>query len=315
MQPCPNCGGMGIDMNGYCTQCRTYRGVPQAPQPPVSGTPYGGDPYSGAPYAGYQSSGPSFPDQQVSGPGYPSSGGGYPAQTSGPAYPGQVSGPPAFPPTTYGGQYGAPPTPPRRNKFMMPLLALSGVVVVLVIAIVAVVALRKGDDPKTVADPAKSTNATTGASAKPAESKIDKCLVGTWQTSTYTETAAMEGVEGGVSISLTKNGSTLTFTSDGKLTETYQDSVFSGSPTIQGQKVPITITVNATVNSDIQTASGSIVYSNVKASGNTLTTAPSIGYSETEPFTADDNPAKYTCNGDSLTFSTNQIQATAKRKS
>ncbi|MEV4507814.1 hypothetical protein AB0K00_02500 [Dactylosporangium sp. NPDC049525] len=306
---------MGIDMNGYCTQCRTYRGVPQAPQPPVSGTPYSGDPYSGGPYAGYQSSGPSFPDQQVSGPGYPgqTSGPGYPGQTSGPGYPGPVSGPPAFPPTTYGGQYGATPTPPRKNKFMMPLIALSGVVVVLVIAIVAVVALRK-DDTKNVADPSRTTGASTGASAK-TESKIDKCLVGTWQTSTYTETAAMDGVEGGVSISLTKNGSTLKFTPEGTLTETYQDSVFSGSPTIQGQKVPITITVNATVNSDIQTASGSIVYSNVKASGNTLTTAPSIGYSQTDAFEADDNPAKYTCNGDSLTFSTTQIQATAKRTS
>jgi hypothetical protein len=303
MQPCPTCGGMGIDTNGYCTQCRTYRGVPQAPQPPVSGTPYSGDPYSGAPYAGYQANGPSFPDQQVSGPGYP-------AQTSGPGYPGQVSGPPAFPPTTYGGQYGASPTPPRKNRFMMPLIALSGVVVILVIAIVAVVALRK-DDPKTVADPGKTTGATTGASAS-AEPKIDKCLVGTWQTSTFTQTAAVEGVEGGVSISLIKNGSTLKFTADGKLTETYQDSVYSGSPTVQGQKVTITITANATVNSDIQTASGSIVYSNVKTSGNTLTTT-SLGYSETEPFEADDNPAKYTCNGDSLTFSTPQIQATAKR--
>ncbi|MFC4998595.1 hypothetical protein ACFPIJ_12200 [Dactylosporangium cerinum] len=294
---------MGIDMNGYCTQCRTYRGVPQAPQPPVSGTPYSGDPYSGAPYAGYQASGPSFPDQQVSGPGYP-------GQTSSPGYPGQVSGPPAFPPTTYGGQYGASPTPPRKNRFMVPLIALSGVVVILVIAIVAVVALRK-DDPKTVADPGKTTGSTSSASA-PAESKIDKCLVGTWQTSTFTQTAALAGVEGGVSISLTKNGSTLKFTSDGKLTETYQDSVYSGSPTVQGQKVTITITVNATVNSDIQTASGSIVYSNVKTSGNTLTTT-SLGYSQTDPFEADDNPAKYTCNGDSLTFSTPQIQATAKR--
>lgn len=304
MQPCPTCGGMGIDMNGYCTQCRTYRGVPQAPQPPVSATPYSGDPYSGGPYAGYPSPGPSFPDQ-VSGPGYP-------GQVSGPGYPGQVSGPPAFPPTTYGGQYGASPTPPRRNKFMMPLIALSGVVVVLVIAIVAVVALRK-DDPKNVADPGR-TGATTGTSAK-ASPKIDECLVGSWETTTYTETAAMTGVEGGVSISLTKNGSVLKFTPEGTLTETYQDSVYSGSPTIQGQKVTITITVNATVNSDIQTASGSIVYSNVKASGNTLTTAPSIGYSQTDPFEADDNPAKYTCKGDSLSFSTTQIQATAKRKS
>lgn len=307
MQPCPTCGGMGIDMNGYCTQCRTYRGVPQAPQPPVSGTPYSGDPYSGAPYAGYQSSGPSFPDQQVSGPGYP-------AQTSGPGYPGQVSGPPAFPPTTYGGQYGASPTPPRKNKYAVPLIVLSGVVVVLVLAIVAVVALKKDDKTDPGAQPAKTGTANSTASAK-AAAKIDECLVGNWKTATYTETAAMDGVEGGVSISLTKNGSTLVFTADGKLTETYQDSVYNGSPTIQGQKVPITITVNATVNSDIQTASGSIVYSNVKTSGNTLTTAPSIGYSQTDAFKADDNPAKYTCSGDNLSINSTQVQAAAKRQS
>jgi len=294
---------MGIDMNGYCTQCRTYRGVPQAPQPPVSGTPYSGDPYSGGPYAGYPSSGPSFPDQ-VSGPGYP-------GQTSGPGYPGQVSRPPAFPPTTYGGQYGAPPTPPRKNRFMMPLIALSGVVVVLVIAIVAVVALRK-DDPKNVADPGKTTGATTGASAK-ASPKIDACLVGTWQTTTYTQTAAVEGVEGGLSLSLTKNGSTLKFTPEGTLTESFQDTVFNANPTIAGEKVPITVTVNATVNSDVQTASGSIIYSNVKASGNMLTTAPSRGLSQTDAYDADDSPSKYTCSGDSLSFSNPQLQASAKR--
>ncbi|MDG6101273.1 hypothetical protein Daura_51345 [Dactylosporangium aurantiacum] len=301
---------MGIDTNGYCTQCRTYRGVPQAPQPPVSGTPYSGDPYSGAPYAGYQSSGPSFPDQQVSGSGYP--GGGYPGQASGPAYPGQVSGPPAFPPATYGGQYGSSPTPPRRNKFMMPLIALSGVVVVLVIAIVAVVALRKDDDPKNVADPGKSANATASGSAA-ADSKIDKCLVGTWQTTTYTQTAAVDGVEGGLSLSLTKNGSTLKFTSDGKLTETFVDTVFNASPMIAGQKVPLTVTVNATMNADVQTTSGSIIYSNIKTSGNMVTTVPSLGKSETDTYDADDSPAKYTCSGDNLSFSNPQLQATAKR--
>src|SRR6266508_6110907 len=33
MQPCGVCGGMGIDAAGYCTQCRTYRGVPDQPPP------------------------------------------------------------------------------------------------------------------------------------------------------------------------------------------------------------------------------------------------------------------------------------------
>ena len=137
MQPCPTCGGMGIDANGYCTQCRTYRGVPQAPQQPTSGSPYSGVPYTGQPYAGYPtSSGPSFPDQ--------------------------VSGPPAFPPATYGGQYGAPPTPPKKNNYLVPVLALSGVLVLLVVAIVVVAALKKGKPNDVVADPGKS--ATAGAS-------------------------------------------------------------------------------------------------------------------------------------------------------
>jgi hypothetical protein len=304
MQPCPTCGGMGIDMNGYCTQCRTYRGVPQAPQPPVSGTPYGGDPYSGGPYAGYQSSGPSFPDQQVSGPGYPGQQG----------YPGQVSGPPAFPPTTYGGQYGAAPTPPRRNKFMMPLIALSGVVVVLVIAIVAVVALRKDDDPKNVSDPGRTTGATTGASAKPSAA-IDSCLIGTWKTTSYTEEAPMANVEGGVKLTLDKNGSTLKFTPEGGYTESYENSVYKANPTVSGTPVAITVTVNATVTATVHTTSGSIVYADTKVSGKMLTTAPSIGYSQEDPFESDGAPAKYTCSGDNLSFSTSTTQVAAKKSS
>lgn len=304
MQPCPTCGGMGIDMNGYCTQCRTYRGVPQAPQPPVSGTPYG-DPYSGAPYAGYQSNGPSFPDQQVSGPGYP-------GQTSGPGYPGQVSGPPAFPPATYGGQYGAAPTPPKKNNFMVPLIALSGVVVVLVIAIVAVVALKK-DDPKKVADPGKATT-SAGASAK-ASAAIDTCLIGTWTTTSYTEEAPMANVEGGVKLTLDKNGSKLKFTPEGGYTESYENSVYKANPTVSGTAVAITVTVNATITATVHTTSGSIVYSDTKVSGKMLTTAPSIGYSEETAFESDGAPAKYTCNGDSLSFSTSTTQVSAKKSS
>ena len=58
MQPCPTCGGMGIDANGYCTQCQTYRGLPQTPSSgvpydaPYSGAPYGQTPPGGAPYGG-----------------------------------------------------------------------------------------------------------------------------------------------------------------------------------------------------------------------------------------------------------------------
>lgn len=294
MQPCPTCGGMGIDANGYCTQCRTYRGVPQAPQQPTSGTPYTGAPYGGQqPYAGYPTS---------SGPQY----------SAPPSY----SDPVSAPPTAYGATYGGAGSPSvgGRNKYLMPILALSGVLVVLVVAIVVVAALKSGDDKKT--DPqANNPTGAPSATGKAAEKAvIDECLVGTWTTQTYTEQVAMDGV-GNVPINLTKNGSVLKFTPDGKLTETYKDSTFTGNPTISGQAVAITLTVNATVTSNVSTTSGSIAYQNVQATGTINTKAPSINFDQTEPFQTDDNPAKYTCSGNNLTMSTSQINSTATKTS
>src|SRR5256886_12586443 len=65
MQPCQVCGGVAVDPNGYCTQCRTFRG--QVTQP-VSGAPY--------PPQGYQQPTSAAP-YPFSGP--PISGGGYSA--------------------------------------------------------------------------------------------------------------------------------------------------------------------------------------------------------------------------------------------
>ncbi|UWZ36767.1 hypothetical protein Drose_38265 [Dactylosporangium roseum] len=298
---------MGIDANGYCTQCRTYRGVPQAPQPPTSGSPYSGAPYSGGAYAGYPSQDPSFPDQ-VSGPGYP-------GQVSGPGYPGQVSGPPSYPPTTYGGQYGASPTPPKKNNFLVPVLALSGVLVLLVVAIVVVAAMKGGDDPKDtpVAQPGQTTNGPSkGASAKPS-AIIDECLVGSWQTKTYTEQVSMQGI-GDVPFKLDANGAVLTFTADGKHTQTFKDTRFSGDPTVQGTKAHVVLTVNANVTADVHTAGGSIAYTNLKSDGSGTVSAPSLGVNETEPFSPGDDPSKYTCSGDTLTLSTARIQSTLTRR-
>jgi len=271
---------MGIDANGYCTQCRTYRGVPQAPQQPTSGTPYSGAPYGGQqPYAGYPAS-------------------------SVPSY----SDPISAPPTGYGATYGAtnPPSGSGRNKFLMPILALSGVLVVLVIAIVVVAALKSDDKKDPVANPSVGPTAT--GMAKPSAA-IDECLVGTWTTKTYTEKTAMDTV-GTVEFTLKENGSTLKFAPDGKSTETFKNSTFTGNPTIQGQSVPITIVANATVTSNVATTSGSIAYSNVSATGTLNTKAPSISYDETEPFQANDDPAKYTCNGDSLSITTSIFSQT-----
>jgi hypothetical protein len=284
---------MGIDANGYCTQCRTYRGVPQAPQQPTSGTPYSGGPYGAQqPYAGYPTS---------SGPQY----------SAPPSY----SDPVSAPPTAYGATYGgSAPSGGGRNKFLMPILALSGV---LVVAIVVVAALKSGGgDDKTdpLANPTNGGPTATGTVTDKAKATIDECLVGTWTTQTYTEQVAMDGV-GNVPISLTKNGSTLKFTPDGKLTESYKDSTFGGKPTISGQEVAITLTVNATVTSNVATTSGSIAYTNVQATGTINTKAPSISFDQTEPFQTDDNPAKYTCNGNNLTMTTSQINSTATKTS
>jgi hypothetical protein len=282
---------MGIDANGYCTQCRTYRGVPQAPQPPTSGSPYSGAPYSGGPYAGYPtSSGPSFPDQ--------------------------VSGPPAYPPTTYGGQYGASPTPPKKNNYLVPVLALSGVLVLLVVAIVVVAALKKGD-PKTdpIAQPGNSTSAGASKGASPkATAAIDECLVGTWTTTSYTEQVAMDGV-GDVPFKLDKNGPVLTFNADGKHTQTYSASTFVGDPTVQGTKVHVTLTINATATADVHTAGGSVSYTNLKSDGKGTVSAPTIGVNETEDFSPGDDPSKYTCSGDTLTLTTSRVNSTLKRTS
>ncbi|UWP82737.1 hypothetical protein [Dactylosporangium fulvum] len=290
---------MGIDANGYCTQCRTYRGVPQAPQPPTSGSPYSGAPYSGGPYAGYPSQDPSFPDQ-VSGPGYP----------------GQVSGPPSYPPATYGGQYGASPTPPKKNKFLVPVLALSGVLGLLVVAIVVVAVKKGGDDPKDtpVAQPGQTTSGPSkSASAKPS-AVIDECLVGTWETKTYTEQVSMQGI-GDVPFKLDKNGAVFTFTADGKHTQTYKETQFSGDPSVNGTKAHVVLTVNANVTAEVRTAGGSIAYTNVKSDGKGTVSAPSLGVNETEDFSPGDDPSKYTCSSSTLTLNTARIQSTLTKKS
>ncbi|WP_432833486.1 hypothetical protein [Dactylosporangium sp. CA-092794] len=279
---------MGIDANGYCTQCRTYRGVPQAPQQPTSGTPYSGAPYGGQqqPYAGYPASSiPSYSD------------------------------PVSAPPTAYGATYGAAPSAPSRNKFLVPVLALSGVLVLLVVAIVVVAALKNGGDNKNtpVAGPTNGPTATDKPSTKPSAA-IDECLVGTWTTKSYTEQMVVEGV-GNVPVTLQKNGSTIKFTPDGKMTETYNNATFTGTASAQGASVSFTITVNASASAGVATVNGSLTYSNVQSSGTMNFKAPAANIDENEPFEATDDPAKYTCAGNTLTITTPQISQTADKSS
>jgi len=275
MQPCPTCGGMGIDANGYCTNCRTYRGIPQ----------FGGSPVSAAPYSGR----PADAGPPVSGQPYP--------QPVSPAYPG----------TTYGGAYGPPPGPPprKRNAFVTPVLALSGVLVVIVVAIVIVVVVKNNNN----STGGTANGAGTGTAA--ADSKIDKCVVGSWVMTSYSEDVPIDQV-GNVPFTLSGQGAAFTFGAGGKSVEDFRSgTVFKGNVTQAGTTIPVTLTVSGTVSADVGTNNGAMSFANLKSTAKAVVSA--AGQKQTKPFNGDNNPANYTCAGDKLTLSTSTYREELKR--
>jgi hypothetical protein len=270
---------MGIDSNGYCRQCRTYRGLPQAmppAMPPSSGVPYSGAPYqsSPAPYAGYPTS-------------------------SGPAYPQPTSGGAAFPGTTYGGAYGAPATPPkRRSSFMVPLLALCGVLAVLVVAIVVVVVVKNSGDSGT-------TNSAL----------VDQCVVGTWEMTAYKESVAVPDV-GPVPFTLDGKGATMRFSKDGKGAWEFGDGTnFKANVTQSGVTATVNLKITGDIKFDFRTNDGVMSFSNLVSTGKANVTVPATGFDETEDFKGSSDPSKYTCSGDAMTMSTSLYESELKRTS
>jgi len=312
MQPCPTCGGMGIDANGYCTQCRTYRGIPQTP-PPSSGAPYSGPPYGGspapyggspAPYGGYPtSSGPGYPQPTSSGPGYPQ-------PTSGGA-------PTVYPSTTYGGTYGAPTTPPKksRNSFMVPLLALSATLVVLVVAIVVVVVVKNSGD-KQGAQPG-STSAAPGKSGgtQPGAALVDACVVGTWDMTSYTEDVPIQGV-GSVPFSLVGSGPIVKFSKEGKGSQEFGSGVnYSGNVTQSGTTAKVNLKLTGAIKFDFRTNDNVMSFSNMTSTAKGTVSVPATGQSQTDAYNGDTNPSKYTCSGNTMTMSTSTYKAELKKTS
>jgi hypothetical protein len=270
---------MGIDGNGYCTQCRTYRGLPQA-MPPSSGVPYSGVPYSTspAPYAGYPTS-------------------------SGPTYPQPTSGAAAFPGTTYGGAYGAPTSPPpkRRSSFMVPLLALCGVLAVLVVAIVVVVVVKNSGD--------------SGGGGTTNTALVDQCVVGTWEMTSYKEDVSIPEV-GPVPFTLDGKGATMKFSKDGKGTQDFGDGTkFTGEVTVSGQSAAINLKITGDIKYDFRTNDGVMSFSNLVSTSKYTVSAPATGQSETDDFKGSSDPSKYTCSGDTMTMSTSLYQSELKRTS
>jgi hypothetical protein len=292
MQPCEVCGGMGVDAAGYCTQCRTYRGVPPtsgAPYPPQQQSPYGQNPHpvSGGGYA--PTSGAPYPYAGAPGAGYPQS--GPPAQSSVPpmGYPGQ------YPQQQYAPPAPAPtptPGPARSRGLALPLIALSATLVVIVVAIVVVAIMRSGTR-KPFADGGGRPNPDTSTVV------VDQCVVGTWAITSDEEDVVMDQVgtvrfsgrggearlkaDGTGSIDYGRNG-------PAKFTATYKDQ-------------PVELVVTGTVTFDYRTAGGAMSFSNMKANGNLAMTVGGLA-STNLPLEVSDDPAKYSCTDTTLTQTT-----------
>jgi hypothetical protein len=281
MQPCAVCGGVQVNAAGYCTQCGTFRGIPQQPPPP-----------------------PAYP--QAPPPAYP----GYPQPGSPPAYPTSVppagyptSVPPAFAQQTSGGGYpGYPPQPPRRGRsYLIPLVALGCTLLVLVVAIVIVVAARGGgEDPiagPTIAAPT-SAGPVESASVAPG-SDIDECVIGTWRVTSHRETVLIQG-QGNVTFT-GGEGATLRLKRDGT-GETDYGSGTEYRGEINGETARLEISGRLIYT--YRTVNGRVNVTDVESTADARFSVGSEEYDIPEPLDTKDDSASYTCSTDQLTQNT-----------
>ena len=154
MQPCQVCGGMGVDPNGYCTQCGTFRGV-------IAGPP-GGNPYP-----------------------QPMSGSPYPQPMSGAPYPPGSPAPYGYPPA---------PAPRTRSATIPLLITGAALVVLLVAAIIVVVVIKSGKGTPVAGPAAGTAGGTTAAGSPTPSALIDSCLIGAWKITKDTETLDIPNV-------------------------------------------------------------------------------------------------------------------------
>jgi hypothetical protein len=252
---------------------------------PSSGAPYGG-PSSGAPYSG-------APYGSVGGGAVYGGGGGsaYGAESGGPGYPPTPTAAyaPAYPP-------GVPqPAPPTRSRhsFVLPLIALSVVLVIAVAGIVAVVLIRSGNT--TPSSPTAGPEASSEAPSAEASALVDACVVGTWKVTSHTEELALDTGK----LKFTGSGATVKLNEDGTgVTDYGKGTKF----TADMSGVPVTLVVSGTITYDFRTNNNTVSFSNVQADGTLTVNAP--GLSTSAPLTGDDKPAKYTCSDNKLTQET-----------
>lgn len=255
MQPCPVCGGMAVDPNGYCTQCRTFRGQPTQP---VSGTPY--------------------------------------PTTA--AYP--YSGPPMS-----GAGYSAPPAPPTRNRYMLPLIASLAVLVLLVGAIVVLAIVRSN---KNTAGPGPSTSVSASTSTAPSAA-IDACLVGTWQASSERQQQDYPSIG---PITMIGKGQVSHIYADGQVDDDYsQATPYTGS--YQGHVISMVVT--GTVHSRITTSGGTLSFHDAQPNGAVVFKLDGTQVGSAIPLSIDPDPVQYTCLNNTFTEHTSQYDVTMTKTS
>ncbi len=231
--------------------------------------------------------GPTQPGTPISGP-----------PISGPP----ISGPPGHPAPGY------PPAPPQRNRspLLVPLIALSSILVVLVAAIVVVAVVRASG--KT--DAGGGTGQPTGApSATKAAALVDECVVGTWRMSHYEEDVPVAGFG---TAKFTGEGAEVRLKDDGTGVTDYKDGT-TFTATLGG--VVYKLVVTGTVSFGYRTNNGAVSFTGVTASGDETLTRTDTGQQVSQKLTGNSDPASYTCSGDSLTEFTNQYRAEMRRVS
>jgi hypothetical protein len=211
-----------------------------------------------------------------------------------------ISVPPGYPAPGY-----PQPQPPQRNRspLLVPLIALSSILVILVAAIVVVAVVRASGKDSANGQPTGAPTATKAAAL------VDECVVGTWRMSHYEEDVPVAGFG---TVRFTGEGAEVRLKDDGTGVTDYKDGT-TFNATLGG--VVYKLVVTGTVSFGYRTNNGAVSFTGVTASGKETLTRSDTGQQVSQDLTGNSDPASYTCSGDSLTEFTNQYRAEMRRVS
>ena len=191
----------------------------------------------------------------------------------------------------YGGEPPLAPPPRRRNVWIIPLVISTLTLVVLVAAIIVVLDRRD--------------KATGGAMRY----VVDRCVVGTWTVTKYTEQVPIAGVG---DVTFTGKGAEVRLRGNGTGTTDYRNGT-TYTATISG--VNYRLVVTGTVTFTFRTGAGTVTFTDVKANGKETITREDTGASETADLVGNLSPASFTCGGNSMVESTNRYRSEMARLS